>query len=335
MQKSGVALRVVTACLSIAGSAATVEAAPATRAGEQVGLTAGYPLPTGVVIAVDTVTVGRADRPNAPDAMGTIPFLVWASPYKLFGGQIQPVVSFPVAFISTRNPAPLPNRDLSVRYNPLLAGVLAWNLGNGVGVSYLLGAYLPFGDRGSLGLGFAGTPLLPQAASATLRQTFAATYVGDGSYNISASLSYGLTLDPRARFGGPVGQALGPIGQADGLGLDLTLVKKFGKFEIGPVAYGSLDLAVDRGDPLYRDYQRTGQFAVGGLVGYNFDRFILQAYVARDIVARQTRTRAGQVQDNEETRGWFRLVLPLYAPGAGRGSAPQPTPLMARNEARP
>ena len=318
-----------TACLSMMGSAA--DAAPATRAGEQIGLTPGYPLPTGVVIAVDTFTVGRADRPNAPDAMGNIPFLIWASPYKLFGGQIQPVVSSPVALVSTRNPAPLPNHDLSARYNPLLATVLAWNLGNGFGVSYLLGAYLPLSDRGSLGLGLAGTPLLPQAASATIRQSFSATYVGDGRYNISASLSYGLTVDPRARFGGPVGRALGPIGQADGLGLDLTLVRKFGKFEIGPVAYGSLDLGVDRSDPLYRDYQKTGQFAVGGLVGYNFGRFILQAYVARDVVARQTRTRAGQVQDNEETRGWFRLVLPLYAPAPGRAAEAAPRPLVSKD----
>ncbi len=331
MLHSGGLLRVVTACLILAGSAATAHAAPATRAGEQVGLTAGYPLPTGIVIAVNTFTAGRADRPNAPDAMGNIPFLVWASPYTLFGAQVRPVVSFPVALISTRNPAPLPNRDVSVLSNPLLAASLAWNLGNGFGVSYLLGAYLPLSDRGSLGLGLAGTPILPQTASATIRQSFAATYVGDGSYNITAALSYGLTVDPRVRFGGPVGQALGPIGQADGLGLDLTLVRKFGRFEIGPVAYGSLDLAVDRRDPLYRNYQRTGQFAVGGLVGYNFDRFILQAYLARDVVARPTRTRAGQVQDNEEIRGWFRLVLPLYAPQIGRTADTAPRPLVAKD----
>lgn len=186
-------------------------------------------------------------------------------------------------------------------------------------------------DRGSLGLGLAGTPLLPQAASATIRQSFAATYVGDGSYNITASLSYGLTVDPHARFGGAVGQALGPIGQADGLGLDLTLVKKFGKFEIGPVAYGSLDLAVDRSDPLYRNYQKTGQFAAGALVGYNFDRFILQAYLARDVVARQTRTRTGQLQDNEETRGWFRLVLPLYAPNVGHTAEATPRSVVSKD----
>lgn len=317
------------ACLSM--TVATAQAAPATSAGEQVGLTAGYPLPTGIVVEVDTFTAGRADRPNAPDVMGNIPFVVWASPYRLFGGQIQPVVSFPTALIGTRNPAPLPNRDVSAMYNPLLASALAWDLGNGLGVSYLLGAYLPVSDRGSLGLGLDGTPLLPQAASATLRQSFAATYVGDGHYNLTASLSYGLTLDPRARFGGAVGRSLGPIGQADGLGLDLTLVKRFGRFEIGPVAYGSLDLAVDRRDPLYRTYQKTGQFAAGALVGYSFDRFIVQVYLARDIVARQTRTRGGQVQDNEETRGWFRLAVPLAAPSAGQAAEAGSRPLVSKD----
>lgn len=330
MRKSRTSLRAAMAGMGMTIGVSAAQATPVTRAGEQVGLTAGYPLPTGVVIAVDTFTVGRADRPNAPDTMGNIPFLIWASPYKLFGAQVQPVVSFPTLFVNTRNPAPLPNRDVSVMYNPLVANILAWNLGNGFGVSYLLGAYLPFGDRGSLGLGLAGTPLLPQLASTTIRQTFSATYVGDGSYNISASLSHGLTVDPRARFGGAVGQVLGPMGQADGLNLDLTLVKKFGKFEIGPVAYGSLDLAVDRSDPVYRNYQKTGQFAVGGLVGYNFDRFIVQAYVTRDVVARRTLTRTGQVQDNEETRGWFRLVLPLYAPTMG-GAEAAPRPLVSKD----
>lgn len=328
MCRSWTAIGTVAASLM---TATVAQAASVTRPGEQVGLSGGYPLPEGVVIAVDTFSVGRADRPNASDVIGNIPFLVWASPYKILGARIQPIVSQPTGFIHTCNPAPLPDRNVSFLYNPFIGSVFAWDLGRGFGVSYLLGAYLPFGDRGSLGLGFAGTPIAPQIASATIRQSFTATYVGDGSYNITAALTYGLTADPRARFGGLVGQALGPQAQADSLNLDLTMVKKFGKFEIGPIAYMSTDLPVNRGDPLYRTYQRAGQIAVGGLVGYNFGRFSLQAYVARDVVARDTLTRAGLRQRNEETRGWFRLILPLYAPGAGQAVAPPPGPLVTKS----
>jgi hypothetical protein len=43
---------------------------------------------------------------------------------------------------------------------------------------------------------------------------------------------------------------------------------------------------------------------VGGLVGYNFGPVNLQAYLTRDVVQRNYRGR--------ETRGWLRVIVPLY-----------------------
>jgi hypothetical protein len=292
-------------------------------------LAPGYPLPEGFY-AIDTFSVGRSDYRNAPDIGVNIPLLVWSSPYKIFGARIEPLLAVPSVFVNPHNPAPIPNRDASVFYNPLVASLFAWDLGRGFGVSYLLGAYLPFGDRGSLGLGFGGTPLTPQVASTTVRQSFNATFVGDGSYNLSAVFTYNLTVDPHARFGGQVGAVLGAIPQADSLNLDLTATKKFGKFEIGAVAFGYTDLPVNRADRIYTNYQTQGYFAVGGLIGYNFDRFVLQTYVTRQVVAHNTLNAAGFVQRNEETRGWVRFVVPFPAQTAEAAAAAAPAPLMRK-----
>lgn len=313
---------IVAATFSAACSITAAYASPVTQPGEQVGLAAGFPLPEGIY-AIDTFSVGRSDYRFAPDIGVNIPLIVWSSPYRIFGAHIEPLLAVPSVFVSPRNPAPIPNRDASVFFNPIIGSTFAWNLGGGFGVSYLIGAYLPFGDRGSLGLGFGGTPLVPQDASTTLRQSFFATFVGDGSYNLTAALTYNRTLDPAARYGGLVGAALGPIPNADSLNLDLTATKKFGNFEIGPVAFAYTDLPVNRINPLYSRYQAQGYVAVGGLIGYNFGRFAVQTYVTRQVIARQTLNGAGQLQRNEETRGWLRIVVP-FPTGGSAAAAPAP-----------
>ena len=299
------------------------DAAAVTQPGEQVGLAPGLPLPEGFY-AFDTFSWGRADRRDAAEIGVNIPFLIYASPLKVLGARIEPVVAFPSVFINTHNPAPIPNKDLSTFYTPFLGNILAWNLGSGFGVSYIAGGYLPYGDRGSLGLGLRGTPLIPAAASATLSQRVAATYVGDGSLNLSALLTYNRPFDAHGRFGGPVGAAIGPIPRPDQIGLDLTATRKFGHFEIGAVAFGYTDLPVNRRDRLFARFQREGSVAAGGLVGYDFGRVILQTFVTREIAARDTLDRRGHRQHDEETRGWFRVIVPfpVAAPAAGLAAAP-------------
>ncbi|MDF9863783.1 hypothetical protein M2437_002765 [Methylorubrum pseudosasae] len=110
---------------------------------------------------------------------------------------------------------------------------------------------------------------------------------------------------------------------SDAFNLDLTATKKFGKFEIGAIGYGTVNLDPNLlafvNDPTSR-IGRGGRFALGGLIGYDFGPFSVQAYVARDVV-----TTAGV---RESTDGWFRIVAPLYTPAAA--PAPAPAPLVRK-----
>lgn len=297
-----------------AGMTSTVQAASVTQPGEQVGLAYG-PLPAGVY-AIDTFSIGRADARNSADVGVNVPILVWSTGYKVFGATLMPVIAVPSVFVNTNNPAPLPNANVSILYNPFIGNIFAFDLGNKISAAYLVGAYVGVGDRGSI---LGATPVLPQLASSSIRNTVAVSYTGEG-YNLTASFTHVFMVDDAARFGGPVGAALGPIGNADGVYLDLTATKTFGKFEIGAVAFGYTDLTVNTRNPIYANYQRAGQFAVGGLVGYDFGPFKTQIFVTREVA-----NRAGPLA--EETRGWFRIIAPLYT---AQVAAAAPLPLMRK-----
>ncbi|GJE17068.1 transporter [Methylobacterium marchantiae] len=179
---------------------------------------------------------------------------------------------------------------------PLLAAQFAWKLGNDFGVSYLFGGYLPI-----------ETGFLTQNAS--LSHRFAASYTGDG-FNLTANLLYGIFVDPVTAQG---------IVYPDYLNLDLTATKKFGKWEAGPVAFASSDLPTR-----FPGYRRQGQIAVGGLVGYNFGPVNIQAYVTQDVVERN--------YGGRETRGWLRLIVPIYKESTN--SAAPSIPLSGRQSLR-
>ena len=65
--------------------------------------------------------------------------------------------------------------------------------------------------------------------------------------------------------------------------LDLTATKKLGKMEIGAIAYGSWDYGL-----LETDCKKASEFAIGGLVGYDFGSFIAQAKLAGDVQSENT-----------------------------------------------
>ena len=127
-------------------------------------------------------------------------------------------------------------------------------------------------------------------------------------------------------FGGKVTPNMtqtGLLQYNDNIFLDYTLLKQFGKFEIGVVGYGQEDIVGPR--PI-----KPGSVAVGGLVGYDFGTFKLQAYATREVAIRAggyglgPTYVAGGLNGGEETRGYFRVQIPLYkAPMA-------PSPISAR-----
>ena len=214
---------------TLAGSAA--------QPGQTIGLPAGAQLPVGLYF-VNTSSFGVRDtRPLDSESNVNLPAFVWATPWTLFGARLNLIAIQPVVASSPRG-----TPYQSGIGQPLLAGQLAWNLGNNFGVSYLFGGYLPIETR-----------FLTQNAS--LSHRFAASYTGDG-LNLTANLLYGIFLDPISPQGGVY---------PDYLNLDLTATKKFGKWEVGPVAFASTDLPTR-----FPGYRRQGQIAVGGLVGVQF-----------------------------------------------------------------
>jgi hypothetical protein len=186
-------------------------------------------------------------------------------------------------------------------YNPALFGQLAWDLGNGFGFSYALGAYFGIDQ--------------PVAWSSTsLNQRFALSYTGNG-WNLTANVVYGIQFDS-VTDRPQISPCPAPFAfrgcNPNFINIDLTATKKFGKWELGPVAFGSTDLT----SPI-AGYQRQSQFAVGGLIGYDFGPITLQAYATTEVAERN--------YGGRDTRGWFRMIIPIWTPSA----APQ-TPLITK-----
>ena len=97
--------------------------------------------------------------------------------------------------------------------------------------------------------------------------------------------------------------------------LDLTATKKFGPWEIGAVAHSARPKIFNQQVPTYL---KQSQFAVGGLVGYDFGPFSVQAYVTTDV--------AEEDSGGEDTRGILRVRIPLGNPLHNRTGASTGTP---------
>lgn len=254
----------------LAGSALTGIASPAlagsvTQPGETVGLATGAPLPQGVYL-LDTTDYGQYGK----ETLGvTIPVIAWSTPVQLLGARLQLFGAFPLAEAST------PTFHVQGWYNPWFAGQLAWNLGHGVGVSYLLGTYPKL-----------HSPVANDAT--TINQRFAASYTANG-YNLTANLILGNEVDNSSVDAQKV---------PNYLNLDLTATTSYGKWSFGPVGY----YATDTSTP-YSGYHKQSQFAMGGLVGYNFGPVILQSYLTHDV----TQTN----YPGNDTRFWFRILVPV------------------------
>jgi hypothetical protein len=148
------------------------------------------------------------------------------------------------------------------------AAQLAWDLGDSWSISYLAGAYT---DRES----DAGV------SSASFNERLGISYTGD-NWNLSATILHGIQLDDDDE-----------AGVNDYINLDLTAMKTFGNWQVGFVAFGSTDLS---------GLDQQSQFAVGGLIGYDFKRVLVQAFITQDI----TENNYG----GEETRFWTRFRIP-------------------------
>ena len=270
---------------------------------ETCGVALGAPLPEGVFF-VDLENYGQRDGGAQPNRLGVnIPIVAWSTPFTFYNTRLEILAAVPVfTHIDGSGPMGLNRVDV---YSQALLFVFAHDFGNGFNASVIAG------PRGADNFTNAGRGTL-----ADLRASL--SYVKNG-FNATVTANYGGNL------GGKLTVVNGAItGYDDNIFIDYTLTKKFNKFEIGVVGYYETDI----NGPVVR--QRA--LAVGGLVGYDFGKFTLQAYATREVYVRNggfglgqpTLTTGAGINNDYDTRGYIRLIVPLYvAPTA-------PAPVVAR-----
>ncbi|MEH3146841.1 MAG: transporter [Methylobacterium frigidaeris] len=264
-------------------------AGSAAQPGQSLGLPVGAQIPHGLYL-ITTSNFGVRETTGLTPINVNGLTLAWATPWDIAGGRLQ---LFAGGSYTAASFGGTPYQ--SGLGQPLLAGQLAWDLGNDFGFSYLIGGYLPNDTR-----------FLTQSPSLTHR--FAGSYIGN-NWNVTAHLFYGHFLEKRSPFG---------VLYPDYMNLDFTVMRTFGKWQLGGVAFASTDLPTGA-----MGARPQGQIAVGGLVGYNFGPVTLQTYVTRDVVERN--------YGGRDTRAWVRAIIPLYQ---DRQEAAPNRPLVTREQSQ-
>jgi hypothetical protein len=313
------------ACALAASSTAAL-AGSELPAGISTGIALGAPLPEGVYdISIASYGSDSAGLHGVNLAYAVPVWLIWSTPWQIAGGRIGLTSNYAVADVWTAGGGnPLGNDGF---LDPFLSANIKWNLGNGWNFGLEGGAYLPStGQLVADGLG----------RDYTAFQGFASlSYVKNG-WDLTATGIYG------TGGGGKTGTdyivnihhhhthiSAAPYADTDyqpeWVNLDLTATRKFGKLELGAIAYGAWDLTstgqdnITTIDHVNQTVTHTSaaydtkeyEFAVGSLVGYDFGSFIAQAKFAMD-VAHQV----GGVDVQKESRGTLTIIKPLWNPQA-------------------
>jgi hypothetical protein len=254
-----------------------------TQPGETAGLGLGAPLPPGFYF-LDTTSWGVRDvsTPGAgsPSKVGvgvTIPVIAWSTPWKVFGARVEFILAAPALEVGVTGVRPgtptFAGSYAESMYNPFIGGALAWDLGGGWGFTYGLGGYIGVKDT-----------LADPSSFITNRGSL--SYTANG-WNLSATAIYGTAVDRTINTAHP-----------DYFNLDLTGTKTFGKWEVGAVGFYSTDVNVS--------VAKQSQFALGGLVGYDWGGIKTQVYLTRDVWEEN--------YGGFETRLWGRVIVPLGDP---------------------
>lgn len=254
--------------------------------GISTGIPLGAPLPEGV-FDITIPTWGSRDTKPARQEVGAIApaWLIWSTPWSIAGGKIMFDVVTPIA--NVRIPGVIQKNGM---LNPFLDAQIKWDLGGGFFGGFQAGVYLPVSNGMANTLGVARDFYSFQGIAAL-------SYLKDG-WNLSSTLVAGTGRSAATATPGHFAPSW--------MNLDLTATKKFGKFEIGAIAFGSMDTS----RPV-AGYAKQKQFAVGGLVGYDFGAVNAQLRVSRDVYEKN--------YGGYDTRVWATFIVPLYV-----AQAPKP-----------
>lgn len=243
--------------------------------GISTGFPVGAPLPEGLWSITIPASYGSRDSHPRVDTTAVVPaWLLWSTPWTLFDGTVMFGTVMPYVNADVRG-----GPTFSGMENALIDAQVKWNLGNGFFGGFNGGIYLPIkSDVGRNEVDFQGIAAL--------------SYLKDG-LDLSSTFIFGTGKD-------------GATGAPAWSNVDLTATKKFSQFEFGAVGFGSADLSSP-----YRTYNKQSQFAVGGLIGYDFGPVNVQVKLTRDVYEKN--------YGGYETRVWVNLIVPLMAPsGATR-----------------
>ena len=293
---------------------ATVSYAGYMQPGETMGVSLLSPLPEGVFFA-DLEDYGRSNLAGAGApkvGLGVnIPVIIWSTPISFYNTRLEFLAAVPFAHID------------------------GGGLDRFGAITYALGPMLAHDFGGGLTGGVGALVRTPDPSSniqdASGRTRPAVDIRQSLQYAIPTGPFQGITLIQNASFTsclcsaatGITGDGLITATQNDMFSGDFTAEKTFGKFTIGFTGYGNIDTnniarltaAATNGNT------RERNVAVGGLVGYDFGKFTLTGIVTHSLYRNAI---VPAVSAGEETRGWVRIVVPLYvAPTA-------PAPVVAR-----
>ena len=281
--------------LSLCGATSTSYALSTAQPGISTGfITAALP-PVGLYNIVDVNWGARGPYNGDPEVdLGVaVPVhLLWVAPYELLNGRL---------FLVDENIW----AQIGVGHG---FGATAANLRGlgltklGVGLSWDLGAGLHFALEESVFV-----PINTEVSPCDYWEFSQKLMLGYTANNwlLNAELVYGAGQNGPMQNVAPANAAFGQPATAGAAwaNLNLTALHQFGKWEVGAVGFGSTDLSSP-----YAGYARQSQFALGGAVGYDFDKVKIVAKVTRDVY-----------QSNEggyDTRYWGEVVFALWKPEA-------------------
>ena len=275
--------------LAVLGAAALAASSTAALAGSELpsgsltGLALGAPLPEGIyALHIDSYGSGGARSAQGAPGVSNLAYsaplwLIWSTPWQIAGGRLG--FSTMTAIADAWAPG---GSGTDSFLNTLVEGHLGWNLHNGFNVSVYAGAWLP------------STQAIPVAVGrdyTAFQGLGSVSYLANG-WDFTATGGYG------SGGGGNIGSA---TGQSASYTLDLTAARKYGKMELGSIAYGSWD----------QDGLKEEHFALGGLVGYDFGSFVAQARLGTDVSHSDVHSSL-----DKETRGWLTIIRPLWNPAS-------------------
>ena len=252
------------------------------------------------------------------NALVDIPLFVWSTGVNVLGASLITYAAQPVFNLTAWQSALSPNVPYQpAQFYPTIHNTfinpiaLSWNLGGGLFVSGAFGFYVPDGSA---------YDLTPNPDYWTFEPHVAVSYLANG-WDLTAHFIYDINTASAGHSSPFAGTPAAPFGMGyqsgDQLFLDLTATKKWGKWELGPVAYFEWQTTSDRPGSGFSCLQmqaattvscgRATDYAVGGLVGYDWGPVAMKV------------TMTDTLYHADERGGlalWTKLSFPLWMPEA-------------------